>query len=74
MMGALIIDYAGTDILNGDRLGSLAVEFDAVVERDRYVIELLKSKGIPTVIMTSGGFTKEPYQLVAKQAAMVIEE
>ena len=70
----LVFYNAGTDILNGDRLGNLAVEFAAVVERDRYVIELLKSKGIPTVIMTSGGYTKESYQLVAKQAAMVIDD
>lgn len=69
----LVFYNAGTDILSGDRLGHLKVGFDEVIARDRYVIDLLKSKSIPTVIMTSGGYTKESYKLVATQAAMVIE-
>lgn len=64
---------AGSDIIAGDSLGNLNVSFDGVVERDRFVIEMLRSMDIPTVVMTSGGYTKESYKLVSSLASMVIK-
>lgn len=64
---------AGTDILRGDTLGGLNVSFDEVVERDRYIIQQLTSRGIPTVVMTSGGYSKDSYKLVAKLAQTISE-
>lgn len=63
---------AGTDILAGDSLGNLNVSYDGVVERDRFVIEMLSSMDIPTVIVTSGGYSKESYKLIASLASMII--
>ena len=62
---------AGTDILHGDTLGGLNVSFDEVVERDRYIIQQLSGRGIPTVVMTSGGYAKDSYKLVAKLAQTI---
>lgn len=59
---------AGTDILEGDPLGGLKVSFDQVIERDRFVIQQLVERNIPTVVMTSGGYTKDSYKLIAKLA------
>jgi histone deacetylase 11 len=68
----LVFYNAGTDILAGDRLGDLNVSYRGVVERDCFVIELLKELGVPTVILTSGGYTNQSYKLVANQAAMLL--
>lgn len=68
----LVFYNAGTDILTGDRLGDMNVSYQGVVERDRYVIELLKELKIPTVVLTSGGYTNQSYQLVSTQAAMLL--
>lgn len=67
----LVFYNAGTDILAGDALGNLNVSFDGVIERDRYVIDMLSNMNIPTVIMTSGGYTKESYKLIASLAGML---
>jgi histone deacetylase 11 len=59
---------AGTDILAGDRVGKLAISPAAVEERDRMVVDLLASRGIPTVITTAGGYSEESHRLIAKLA------
>jgi histone deacetylase 11 len=64
---------AGTDILKGDPLGQLNVEYENVVKRDQYVIQKLKEVGVPTVVMTSGGYTKESFKLIAALAETVIK-
>jgi histone deacetylase 11 len=63
---------AGTDILASDKLGGLNVDYDSVNERDQFVIDLLRERNIPTVIMTSGGYSKDSYKLVADLAAYLI--
>jgi histone deacetylase 11 len=63
---------AGTDILAGDRIGGLAVSADGIRERDRYVVDLLAERKIPTVIVTSGGYTKSSFGLVADLAFRVL--
>lgn len=64
----LALYNAGTDILDDDPLGALRVNFDGVLERDRYVLQALMKRRIPTVIMTSGGYSKRSYELVAQLA------
>lgn len=63
---------AGTDIIDTDRLGGLKVSYDAVRKRDRFVIEQLIQRKIPTVIMTSGGYSKDSYKLIADLALDLI--
>ena len=62
---------AGTDILSNDPLGGLNVEYSGVVERDKYVLDELAKRNIPTVIMTSGGYTKQSFELIAQMATQV---
>ncbi|MCW8876056.1 MAG: histone deacetylase [Kangiellaceae bacterium] len=68
---ALVFYNAGSDILDSDPLGGLKVSFGGVVERDRFVIEQLAKRNIPTVIMTSGGYTEQSHRLIAKLAETV---
>lgn len=69
---ALAFYNAGTDVLSTDKLGALNVSYDAVKTRDRFVVDLLRKKSIPTVTMTSGGYSKESYQLIAALASYLI--
>lgn len=44
---ALAFYNAGTDVLGGDRLGHLSLTRDAILKRDRYVIEGLETATVP---------------------------
>jgi histone deacetylase 11 len=62
---ALAFYNAGTDVLAGDPLGRFSLTREAVLERDRYVIQSLEKRGIPWVMVPSGGYTEESHKLVA---------
>lgn len=62
---ALAFYNAGTDVLAGDPLGGLGLTREAVLRRDRYVIESLENAGIPWVMVPSGGYTDASHKLLA---------
>lgn len=68
----LVIYNAGTDILKGDPLGYLNVEFNQVVERDQYVLDELRRMQVPTLVLTSGGYTSDSHKLVAECAKYLL--
>ena len=61
----LAIYNAGTDVFEGDPLGDLRVSAADMLKRDLYVIETLRARSIPVVMLLSGGYTRESYRLVA---------
>lgn len=69
----LAIYNAGTDIIAGDRLGGLDVSYDGVRARDRLVVDTLAERGVPTVIVTSGGYSKDSHRLIADLAIHLVE-
>jgi histone deacetylase 11 len=69
----LAIYNAGTDILAGDPLGQLNVSEKGVLERDRFVLDSLAAHQIPTVVLTSGGYTSLSHALIARSAAHSLE-
>jgi histone deacetylase 11 len=68
----LAIYNAGTDIVTGDPIGRLAVSPAGVRARDRLVIDSLSLRNVPTVVVTSGGYTELSHQLIADLAQHVI--
>ncbi len=64
----LAIFNAGTDVYSGDELGLLSLSAESVLQRDLFVIEQLRSRDLPTVILTSGGYTQESHRLIAQTA------
>lgn len=68
----LAIYNAGTDILAGDTLGCLGVSFDGVVQRDQFVLQQLISRGIPTVMLPSGGYTTQSHSLIAAAVSYAV--
>lgn len=63
---------AGTDIYEYDPLGQLKISKQGILERDRFVFKTLIAAGIPTVMVISGGYTRESYQLVADSVAELL--
>jgi histone deacetylase 11 len=70
----LAVYNAGTDILAGDPVGRLAVSADGVIARDRFVIETLIGGQVPTVVVTSGGYTRRSHELIAELALAVVNQ
>jgi histone deacetylase 11 len=70
---ALAIHNAGTDVLAGDPVGRLAVSEAGVVERDAMVLDALSGQGIPTVVVTSGGYSPKSHELIAQLAWRVMQ-
>src|SRR5262249_22922708 len=48
----LAIYNAGTDVLVDDPLGGLGLSLDDVLARDQFVLQSLRERGIPTVVLT----------------------
>jgi acetoin utilization deacetylase AcuC-like enzyme len=47
---------AGVDVVAGDRYGRLALSESGLAQRDRFVIEAVRGRGIPLVIVLAGGY------------------
>ena len=60
----LAVYNAGTDVYEGDPLGLLNVSAEHVQQRDLYVVEQLRQREIPVVMLLSGGYSRRSYQLV----------
>jgi acetoin utilization deacetylase AcuC-like enzyme len=52
----LAVYVAGVDVAAGDRYGRLALSEGGVAQRDRHVIEAVRGRGIPLVIVLAGGY------------------
>jgi histone deacetylase 11 len=61
----LAVYNAGTDVYEADALGGLGLSAADVLRRDLYVIDQLRARGIPVVMLLSGGYSRESYRLVA---------
>lgn len=70
----LAIYNAGTDIYRDDTLGGMSVSADGVLERDRFVLDELGRRGIPTVMLPSGGYSRGSYKMLARTGAYVLTE
>lgn len=64
---------AGTDITAGDALGGLKVSEEALFRRDQFVIDTLIARGIPTVIVLGGGYSRASYRMIARMVGYIIE-
>uniref|UniRef100_A0A8C4QJC4 Histone deacetylase 11 n=2 Tax=Eptatretus burgeri TaxID=7764 RepID=A0A8C4QJC4_EPTBU len=61
----IIIYNGGTDILDGDPLGALSVSPQGIIERDRLVFATARSRHIPLLMVTSGGYQKRTARIIA---------
>ncbi len=68
----LIFYNAGNDVLETDTLGHMNISYEGVIKRDKFVIKELSKRSLPTVVMTSGGYSKQSYKLIAALAETVL--
>jgi histone deacetylase 11 len=68
----LAIYNAGTDVFSGDPLGGLQLSAKDILERDLFVIGQLRDRGIPVVMLPSGGYTSQSYLLIARTVASLL--
>uniref|UniRef100_A0A3P9IA25 Histone deacetylase 11 n=1 Tax=Oryzias latipes TaxID=8090 RepID=A0A3P9IA25_ORYLA len=61
----IIVYNAGTDILDGDPLGGLSISPQGIVKRDEIVFRAAKQRGIPILMVTSGGYQKRTARIIA---------
>lgn len=47
---------AGVDVVTGDRYGRLALSESGLAQRERFVIEAVRGRGIPLAIVLAGGY------------------
>lgn len=63
----LVVYLAGTDPAAGDRLGDWNVSADGLLDRDRFVLELLRDRGTAAVVMLlAGGYGRETWRYTAR--------
>lgn len=61
----IVVYNAGTDILDGDPLGGLAISPQGIVKRDEVVFRAARSRRIPILMLTSGGYQKRTARIIA---------
>ena len=69
----LAIYNAGTDPYAYDQLGGMCLSSSDIKERDLFVIDQLEARKIPVVILLSGGYSKESFQLVAATVRALVQ-
>lgn len=60
-----VIYNAGTDVLAGDPLGKLQISREAIMARDSRVVGLCRGRGVPVVMLLSGGYQTANAELIA---------
>ena len=61
----IIVFNAGTDVLEGDPLGNLAVTEQGIILRDELVFKSARERNIPIFMLTSGGYQKRTAKVIA---------
>ncbi|MGC4046022.1 MAG: histone deacetylase [Armatimonas sp.] len=61
----IAIYNAGTDPYFGDSLGGLKLSVDAILERDLFVLEQLRQRNLPTLVLPSGGYSEASHRMIA---------
>jgi histone deacetylase 11 len=65
----MVIYNAGTDILEGDPLGRMSVSAGGVIQRDEKVFRHALMEGAPIVMLLSGGYQKNNYEVIGRSIA-----
>lgn len=60
----MVIYDAGVDIHTDDELGYFDVSTQGIYERDRFIMQLMKDKGIPVTAVVGGGYRSNHSDLV----------
>lgn len=62
----IVIYIAGTDILEGDPLGALAISAEGIIKRDEMVFRQAFDHDVPVVMLLGGGYQKSNAHIIAQ--------
>jgi len=62
----IVIYIAGTDILEGDRLGALSISAEGIIKRDEQVFQQAFDHDVPVVMLLGGGYQKSNAPIIAQ--------
>ncbi len=68
-----IIYNAGTDIFENDPLGEMSVSKSGIIERDQFVFKIALENKIPILMLLSGGYTKESFQIIGESIKNILQ-
>ena len=71
---SLAVYNAGTDVHRDDPLGGLQLSARSILERDEFIVNELRKRNIPTVIVLGGGYTETSYRLVADSLTAIVSK
>jgi histone deacetylase 11 len=63
---------AGTDVVREDPMGELSLNAADVLERDLIVVEEFRRRDMPVLMVTSGGYTRESWRLIAASVEAIV--
>ena len=58
----LIFYVAGNDVLAGDAFGTFSLTMQGVFERDRFVVDGARRRGVPLVVTMAGGYSRDAWR------------
>ncbi|PAA63532.1 hypothetical protein BOX15_Mlig012185g2 [Macrostomum lignano] len=61
----LVLYNAGTDIMDGDPLGLMRITPNGIIKRDELVFRACRTRSIPVVMVTSGGYQRSNARVIA---------
>ncbi len=70
----IIFYVAGTDVHWADMLGHLSMTIAGIEQRDLYVIEQARGRGIPVAMVTGGGYSAASWRCIYRTARAVLEK
>jgi acetoin utilization deacetylase AcuC-like enzyme len=68
----LILYQAGVDPLEGDRLGRLALSYQGLIDRDRWIAGTFASRGIPFASALGGGYGLDALEVSRRHVASIL--
>ncbi|MDT8757994.1 histone deacetylase [Sphingomonas psychrotolerans] len=68
----LILYQAGVDPLEGDRLGRLALSYQGLIDRDRWIADTFASRGISFASALGGGYGLDALEVSRRHVASIL--
>ena len=68
----LVLHQAGVDPLEGDRLGRLALSYQGLIDRDRWIADTFASRGISFASALGGGYGLDALEVSRRHVASIL--
>ena len=68
----IVLYQAGVDPHRDDRLGRLALSDEGLEQRDTYVVDQVRRRGLPVASALGGGYGADQHAVAARHAASML--